>query len=101
MASLAVVPRADMQRRSGSPDRSDGYERRILAWRDSLLRQGMEEMRSWKDLQEIDKVIDYLEGQYYDPSRAAYRSRYSDNYLADMRREALSSLSQILSLIHI
>jgi hypothetical protein len=95
MASLAVVPRADVQRKSGTFDRSDGYARRLIAWRDSLLRQGMEEMRSWKDLQEIDQTIAYLEGSFYDANRPAYRSSYVDNYLADMRREALSSLSQI------
>lgn len=95
MASLAIIPRADIQRPSGSIDRASGYERRILAWRDSLLRQGMEELRSWKDLQEIDKVIDLIEGRFYQENRPAYKSRYYDGYLGDMRREAISSLSQI------
>jgi hypothetical protein len=95
MASLAIVPRASIEKKSGNWDFPDSYTRRLVAWRDSLLRQGMEEMRSWKDLQEIDKTIDLLEGNFYQNSRPDYRSRYYDGYLGDMRREALSSLSQI------
>lgn len=101
MASLAIVPRASVERNSGSRDFPDQYSRKLLGWRDALLRQGMEEMRSWRDLQEIERILDYLDGNWYPSTRPDYRSKYYDDYMGDMRLEALSSLSQIRPTIDI
>ena len=64
-------------------------------WRDDMLRQGASEMQAWKAFQEIETVIGYLEGNWWGRNRPAYRSQFYDAYMADMRREALASLSDI------
>jgi hypothetical protein len=67
----------------------------MINWRDAVIQQGALEMQAYREAQLIERYIAYLDGQYWDANRPDYRSKYFDNYAADMRREALSSLSDI------
>lgn len=93
---LAVAPRPGLIRpRTGTIDITDRYEHHMLTWRDALVRQGKDELSAFQDFQRIEEYIKYLDGKFYDRNRPAHKSKFFDNYLADMRREALSSLSQV------
>ena len=88
-------PRGGLPRKSGSIDITDGYSSKMDRWRRDLLRQGASEMQAWKSFQEIETIIGYLDGDWWAQGRPSYRSNFYDSYLADQRREALASLSDI------
>ena len=67
----------------------------MTQWREDLLRQGAQELEAVKDLQNIDNIIRLIDGGYWEPGRAPWKSTYYDNILADQRRESLSALSDI------
>ena len=96
MATLQFPPRAAVQKeRSGSWDHASGYDTRMIRWKEDLVRQGSSEMQAWKSFQEIERIIGYLDGDWYGANRPPYRSAFYDSYLSDQRREALASLSDI------
>jgi hypothetical protein len=96
------APRPPLERsKSGSLDYPDNYDRAMSYWRDALLRQGAEEMQACGDLQRATDYIKYLDGQYWDPDRPEFRSKYSDNTLMDQRLEAIAALSDIRPTIDI
>ena len=93
---FASSPRSAMPRgKSETLDFPDSYSRKMQLWRDSLLRQGKEEMVHWEEVQNIQQYIALLQGKFWPDRRPKFRSSFVDNYMEDMRREALSSLSQI------
>ena len=74
---FASSPRAGMARgKSGTIDISDGYERRMTNWRDSLLRQGKEEMVHWEEVQNIQQYISLLQGKFWPDRRPKFRSSF-------------------------
>ena len=96
MATQAVhPPRGGLPRKSATLDFPDAYERRMIAWKSDLLRQGASEMQAWTAYQEIETIIGYLNGDWWGQNCPPYRSGFYDAYLADQRREALASLSDI------
>src|SRR5260221_9786322 len=92
---MATAPRPAVERKSGTLDYTDGYDRKMISWRDAVIQQGALEQQAYREAQLIERYIAYLDGQYWDINRPDYRSKYFDNYAADMRREALSSLSEV------
>lgn len=96
-------PRPPIERqKSGTMDYSDAYKRKMLAWRDALNQQGIEEAQACRDLQECEKYIDFIEGTgYWGSDRPKYRSHYYDNHLADQRREKLAALSDVHPMIDV
>lgn len=94
--ATATAPRPGMERnKSGTIDLPDRYGPAMLRWRGCLLQQGLLELQAYKEFQEIERYIDFLDGTWWDPNRPKYRSKFYDNYMADQRREALSQLSDI------
>lgn len=93
---MMPVPRAAMPRhKSGTLDVTDRYEHYMLSWRDQVKRQGLTERESYLEAAEIQRYIEYLNGTWWASNRPPYRSQYYDNKLADVRREALSQLSDV------
>ncbi len=92
---FAVQPRAGMPRRSGSIDHMDDRESALIRWKDQIVKQGADELESYVEFQKVEEYIKMLSGEYWSPNRPAFRSKFSDNYLADQRRESLASLSQV------
>lgn len=95
MASM-FAPRPPVEKpRTGTIDVTSSYDRKMVYWRDALLRQGESELRDCAAFQEAQRVIDYLAGNWWNPNRPGYRSRFFDNHLADVRRETIASLTDI------
>jgi len=91
---MATQPRPAFERKSGTLDYPDDYTRKMIHWRDALIEQASYEMQSYREVQtEIQKYIAYLDSQWWARDRPDYRSSFFDNYLADVRRETLSSLT--------
>lgn len=94
MAAAPVQPRAAVTRKSGTLDFTDNYSHKMIRWRDDINRQGLSDLQAYREFQEINIYIKYLEGTYW-TGRPVWRSQFYDNYLADQRREALAALSDI------
>jgi len=102
-AAQIFAPRAPIERqKSGTLDYTDGYTRKMLAWRDDVVRQGAAELQAARDLQNIQTLIGLLDGTgWWESNRPEYRSSFFDNVLSDVRRESLASLSDVKPTIDI
>lgn len=96
MSSMALyAPRGAEVRKSGTLDFPDNYAKGMRNWKQALTEQAVAEVRATLEFQEIERYIDFLEGKYYKGNRAAYRSNFYDNYMADQRIEALAALTDV------
>lgn len=98
---FAVAPRTGIERKSGTVDFPDRYDRVMVNWKDSLMRQARDELESYTEFHQTSTYIDLLEGRVWPKNRPVWKSDFYDNYLADQRRESLSSLSQVRPAIEI
>jgi hypothetical protein len=103
MAAVIEIPRGPITReRSGLTDYGDGYEARLLRWRDSALQQGLAELRENPEYEEISTYIDLIEGRMWEGvNMAAWDSRFTDNRIARAREEALAYLTDIKPTIEV
>lgn len=102
MGALQTLPRGPLERRSGTLDFPDAYERKIERFREALLKQAQNELSLYAEFQEVEKYISYLDGSgWWDIARPPYRSKFYDNYLSDQRRESLAALSDIRPVMEI
>jgi hypothetical protein len=73
----------------------------MINLKDSLMRQGRQELLSYTEYQNSEKYIDFLAGNFWNKSRPAYRSRFVDNYLSEARTAKMAALSDIQPMMDI
>lgn len=81
----------------------DGYEGRLLQWRDSALEQGLAEMKDSPEYEEIPGYLDLIEGRHYQSPATIpnWKSKFTDNRIAKARVDALAYLTDIRPTIDI
>jgi hypothetical protein len=95
MASLIELPRGSLYReKSGTDDREDGTDRKLIAWRDAAFSQGLGELEQSPEYSEIQTYIQLIEGSQFVPG-PSWRSRFTDNKIARARIESLAYLTDI------
>src|ERR1700757_1926316 len=99
MATSAVIqiPRGYAVGSHGEQIRpDDGYESKILNWRDSALQQGLAELRENPEYESVEDYISLILGDHWKGiNLATYRSKFVDNRIAKARIESLSYLTDI------
>jgi hypothetical protein len=95
-STLDRAPRGVVYRmKSGTPDVTDNYQRKLRNFRDGAREQAVKERRQNKEFSKIQLYIRNLLGDMWPENRPRFRSRFVDNHLNRARRETLAQYTDV------
>src|ERR1700734_64753 len=90
------APRGVVYRmKSGTPDVTDNYQRKLRNFRDGAREQAVKERRQNREFAKINTYVRNLMGEMWPENRPRFRSRFVDNHLNRARRETLAQYTAV------
>ena len=102
MADFNIIPRGQIfYEENGSPDSTAGYEAKIRSWRESAREEARRLHQMNVEVARVPNYIRYIQGDFWDPRRPKYKSRFVDNRIAKSRYDDLALLTDVRPIIDV